>query len=236
MADQLKTARVTNATQGKDQLPARIAEIEAALAFILGVPLDTLINNGLFTVDGVGLKTIKFQDLGGAPSALGNLARHGSLLKYHDGTSGRTVWHTGTQIPLVKTVNQSVTSSTTPVNDNALGTALEVGGFYDFTAQIFYTAPTAAGLKLVMSPAAAATIFWSVLGSFAGTFTSIILTGPDNAVLNGLGATVMTAWIQGVINMGATPGGIQLQFAQNVSDPGATTMIAGSRMFVRKLA
>src|SRR5262245_24344560 len=42
-----------------------------------------------------GMTTLVFQNLGGDPSATGELARNATLLKFHDGTAARTIYTVG---------------------------------------------------------------------------------------------------------------------------------------------
>lgn len=63
MPDQLKAARVTNATQAKDQLPAAFSALETALAFLLGLNLDTL-----YQASVLGWKLIDIKSASNSPT------------------------------------------------------------------------------------------------------------------------------------------------------------------------
>lgn len=84
MANSLQTLRMTDATTG-DQIDNKISELETAIGDILGIPRDILINNSGFLFDATGLKKVVVQDNAADPAAVGELARNGKVLKFHDG-------------------------------------------------------------------------------------------------------------------------------------------------------
>lgn len=88
LPQQLKTARMTNATVG-DQIDNQVGLLELAIADILGIPVNTDINGAGFIFTAAGLTNILLQDLAGDPSAVGRLVRDGKALKYHDGNAAR---------------------------------------------------------------------------------------------------------------------------------------------------
>jgi len=79
---------MTDATTG-DQVDNKVGDIEKAICDVFGVPIDTVQANAGFLWDATGLTKIVFQELGTEPSAAGEFARNGFLLKYHDGSAVR---------------------------------------------------------------------------------------------------------------------------------------------------
>lgn len=90
LPNQLKSARMTSATTVA-QTPNKMAELETAIADILGIPIDTNISAALFTVDASGLKKVNLKDFAGAPTAAGELLRNGAVLQFYDGTTAQTL-------------------------------------------------------------------------------------------------------------------------------------------------
>lgn len=89
LPQQLKTARMTDATAG-NTIDNEVGNLEQAIADILGAPVNTNITAKLFDIVAAGLRKIILRDLAGDPVAIGELARNGAVLKFHDGVAVRT--------------------------------------------------------------------------------------------------------------------------------------------------
>src|SRR5262245_1757809 len=85
LPQQLKTARMTNATLGS-QIDDNVGALEQAVADILGAPVNTDITNAIAEIVAAGLKSLYFQDAAADPTVVGQVRRNGTALRYHDGT------------------------------------------------------------------------------------------------------------------------------------------------------
>lgn len=131
-----------------------------------------------------------------------------------------------------KSVDQTVTSSTTLVNDTALTWSLaDANTRYAFDLYLAYTGATAGNLLVGWGVPAGAAMAWFATGLdtalayknlanlSAGTTTSFGAAGVS------LGRV---AQVSGTILLDSTTGSFTLRWAQNTSNASATTMRAGS--------
>jgi len=131
---QLKTTRMTDATTG-DQIDNQVANLETAICDMFGVPIDTDIANAGFLWDATGLKKTIFQDNAADPNAVGQIARNGKILKFHDGGVR--------SIPLslagdaVESVVHSTASPQTLYSATILGGTLGTTGMIDGYVDLF---------------------------------------------------------------------------------------------------
>lgn len=131
--------------------------------------------------------------------------------------------------------DQSVTSSTTLVNDNALAVALTANTTYKVELLLFYTGGTAGSSDIKWDftvPSGAVLSPVRELGLTTGLAVQY-LTVPAGGAFgsNGTG-NKMAAEIACTIAVSSTPGLLQFQFAQNTSSATATTVKAGSLLSV----
>jgi hypothetical protein len=179
--------------------------------------------------DGVQLK-------GGV--AINSYGQSANITKaFQDGLHSAT-WNRETLGPqqVRKVAAQSVTSSTTLVDDLHLKLFLRDSRRYSFEAQIRYTGAATGDLKLAFTIPAGATVRWDNVGSTFVNLSDVVTV--SNSELSsgatrafGCGSATRQISVRGVIIMGATAGNLQLQFAQNTSDPAATTILDES--FIR---
>lgn len=146
----------------------------------------------------------------------------------------------GTQIDSVsqvikKTVDQSVTSSTTLVNDDQLFYPLQASTSYYFEALIEFTATVGGDIKLAFTIPTAATLRWGPANSIkidpTGTIVVQAQTVTSGAAVSfgyAAGGNRQQILIKGYVACGATAGNLQLQFAQDTADAGPTTIRNGS--------
>lgn len=132
-----------------------------------------------------------------------------------------------------KSANQTVTSSTTMVNDSLLVVPVAANAIYFFEAFISYQGFTQniSDLKMGWAAPSGSTMVWTPL--YLNT-SGVLIGGIQNLI----GATVI-AGSNGVSNqrtvsgfggfsVGGTAGNLQLQWAQNTSSTTPTTVLAGS--------
>ena len=145
-------------------------------------------------------------------------------------------------VPLVayKTSNQSVTSSTTLVNDNALSLAVAANAVYRMELGMTYTADTAGDIKIAWTTPASSTIAQAVcmgLSTTAATSSDDFTVGASSAPpFGGIGAGSPAATLYiFIFTTAGTAGTLQLQWAQNTSSATATTVQTGSYLIGQRV-
>lgn len=137
-----------------------------------------------------------------------------------------------------KTVSESVTSSTTMQDDDALTFTMLPGVLYevdlylsvsgntagDFKSQWSVPADATGGLKQCIGPAAASSAGWVSRNDTNGRFTSHGFTTPVDYHIESNGSFI---WERGFISS-ATGGTFRLQWAQQVSNATATVISGNS--------
>jgi len=142
-------------------------------------------------------------------------------------------------ISVTKPTSQSVTSSTTLVNDTALLAAIAANANYEFTCQLFYIAASGGDLKWTWSVPAGSAIIYQNLhneGGGTGLANSCLAYGDtDTPTAAGGGSPVECARMTGNLNTSATTGNVQLRWAQNVSNVTATQVRGNSQLILRRI-
>ena len=144
---------------------------------------------------------------------------------------------TRTAVDQVLTASSTVLQNITNMVATLPGTA---GAIFAWRGHVFYDATTTADIKFAFTIPAAATMRWGMTALGPGgtnpIYTSI--TGSGTAIsIGALGiGSVLYAVFSGEVTMGATPGNLQLQGAQNTSDASVTTVFARSFMEVWRTA
>jgi hypothetical protein len=130
-----------------------------------------------------------------------------------------------------KSADQSVTSSTTLVTDNALTWAVDANVNYLFDAYLVYTGGTTGDIKIGWAVPSGSGMSWSAEGldedlnyKNVGNLSEAS-TSPYGCVNTTTGRMILVA---GYLRVDATAGNFSLRFAQQVSSATATTMRAGS--------
>jgi hypothetical protein len=137
-------------------------------------------------------------------------------------------------VPLVatKTADQSVTSSTTLVNDSELSLTPGTSATYFFNVYINFEGANGAGfLKFGWGVPTGALLRYQAV--FQGTGGSAVVqntnTATDTPAANTQGAGVLCGLsMHGTLIMGSTSGVVQFKWAQNASSATATTVHAQS--------
>src|SRR5215510_2235925 len=94
LPNQLKSARMTNATLGSS-IDDEVGNAEKAICDIVGVPVDTNISAALLEVVAAGLKSVIFQDGAADPTTAGYLRRNAKELLFHNGERAYALKPTG---------------------------------------------------------------------------------------------------------------------------------------------
>jgi hypothetical protein len=154
-------------------------------------------------------------------------------------TSGAPAWETLPAGATVKTVrksaDQSVTSSTTLVNDTHLKFAVAANETYIFQLWLFvYAADGTPDIKVTCTGPSGSTVLWSssqvIFNAAAATTLTSVNTSGVSADLF-VDANNRAIQLYGTIANGATAGDLQFQWAQNTSSANSTTVKAGSSIF-----
>jgi len=178
---------------------------------------NVLLGNGTAAVQGV------------APGASGNvLTSNGTTWQSTPPASSATTWSTS-----FKTSDQSVTSSTSYVDVTGLTFSFDANGTYAF--RFFYAATYGpeTGLRLSVNGSAAAS---SLIVGYSPTIGSNSSYGANIIFHAGAVPSPSGGFISGVVVFGGSSGTFAVRFAQGASNPGATTIKAGSYIEWRKVA
>lgn len=145
-------------------------------------------------------------------------------------------------VPLAayRTSTQSVTSSTTLVNDNALSVSVAANAVYLVELGLYYDGDTAGDLKTGWTTPAGATISDALalgLSTTAAASTDDFTSGSSSVPSFGaLGAGVRCAALfKYLLTTAGTSGTLQFQWAQNTSSATATIMHAGSYLIAQRV-
>lgn len=134
-------------------------------------------------------------------------------------------------LAVIKGADESVTSSTTLQNDDALFLPLEANASYIWLLVPFYLANSGTGdMKAGPVVPSGATVDWTVI-HMGSSDTFLLDTGSSSGAVNlfhGNGATLRSALLAGTAVTSSTSGNLQFQWAQNGVSGTATTVKAGS--------
>jgi hypothetical protein len=137
---------------------------------------------------------------------------------------------------VIKGATQAVPSSTTLVDDDALYVAVTANSTWMFAAMLAYTgAATGDGdLKFTFTSPSGSTLTWIAFGyttaGIGSSDMSLSAVGASGTTrtFGSDGSTELAGLAWGTLINGATPGNLQLEWAQNTSSATATNMLAGS--------
>lgn len=144
----------------------------------------------------------------------------------------------------IKAADQTVTNSTTFVDDNDIVTpALPAGSVWEVEGLLAYDDSTAGDFKFQFASPAGTTFVWNSMGAGTGASTSPVNMGSSIGsasslyALGGVGAgTQIPAVIRGILTIGATAGVFKLQWAQNTADAATLTLRTGSYVKLNRVS
>jgi hypothetical protein len=127
---------------------------------------------------------------------------------------------------IVKSANETVNNSTTLQNDDDLLFSVAANEKWSFISFIFYSSGTTPDIKFAFTVPSGATIdivigVWSTTGSLVDGTSVFTGTGGGAGVVRGF-------CLYGKVLVGATPGNVQLQWAQDVLEASNTIVHEGS--------
>ena len=139
-----------------------------------------------------------------------------------------------------KAADQSVVSSTTLVNDNALVLPLSVASAaYEFKCFLTYEGANNAGfMKWIWVPPSGTTMrYAAIFSNTSGVTTLAASTESTTLVGNTAGAGFLEeAIMKGTVLVSSTTGTLQLEWAQNASNATATIVHAQSYMKLTRIS
>lgn len=143
-----------------------------------------------------------------------------------------------------KTADQSVTNSTTLVNDTELFLSVAANRTYVIDSFLIYDGAGATAFKLAFTGPSGATFDWWQDGNSGGNSAASGTTwwgynqiGTTNSTYGAAGAgSKLACRPAGILIVGANAGTFQLQFAQGSSSATATHLFTGSCLWARWVA
>lgn len=141
-----------------------------------------------------------------------------------------------------KTSDQSVTSSTSFVNDTQLACSVLASGIYVVIGSIIIDGSTIGDFKQQFTAPSGTTFDWSSYGQGVGASSAIgsvdqaarTLASPVSHGMIGAGTNLVIR-IQGLLVVSSTAGTFQYRWAQNTSDTTATIVHSGSFLLLQKV-
>lgn len=137
----------------------------------------------------------------------------------------------------ILTASNTVLQNVTSMVATLPGTA---GAIFQFRGHVFYDATTTADIKFAFTIPAGATMRWGMTGLGPGGTNPVYtaITGSGTAIPIGALGIGSVLWVPfgGEVTMAATGGNLQMQAAQNTSDPSVTTVFTRSFMEVWRTA
>ena len=137
----------------------------------------------------------------------------------------------------IKTTGETVTSSTALQSDDHLSVTIREGYNYGIELLLSLTSPAAADFRLAFTTSNVAAVTGGLLCTFSDTGGATVVTKAHSSLgnqqlysTNGAGLARCWGYAQGVDCTTGSTCTLTLQWAQGTSDPGATTVFAGSHL------
>lgn len=214
-----------------------------------GLALDTCtaitVTGNQFFSTGASRQTYGYYEIG---TSNADIRFESNMSRAADHTTGGVFLGPGTKAELGeffrrKAADQSVTSSTTLVDDADLQFPAVAGEVWELEGVLFAEGAQTGDLAVRVSAPSGVTGYWQALGpnasATAATATSVYPAGQAFNVgptVGMLGAGVVApVQVRGLLTVG-TAGTVKLQWAQGTADATATTVHAGSYLRARRVA
>lgn len=141
---------------------------------------------------------------------------------------------------VIKPTITTRTATVTLANDPHLSFPVDAGGIYVFDFRIFFDTTAAADFKLALTGPASPTGLRFARGCIAPSATAWSSVGVSTAygaglALVGTGTTGGYCEGRGILQNGANAGSVAVQWAQNTSDAGNTSVLPGSTLYYAKV-
>lgn len=145
-------------------------------------------------------------------------------------------------ITAVKSIDETVISTTTLQDDNELVVAVAANAVYELRMFLAYTTADTPDIKVGFSVPAGTTMSWSTrhldpsVTSPTGIIYTGVITAADAAGLSGGGGGNMMCDVTGLVRVSTTAGNLQFRFAQLVSTASTTKVLANSWLKLTRFA
>ena len=169
----------------------------------------------------------------------------GNIIEHSDGSTWEQ-WGPNATIVVVKAADQSVTSSTTLVDDDDLAFPIKASEVWAAEFNLFYNGAIGGDLKVAFTVPAGATGNWSITGPAVAQSSGVLENTMQNGAkldtfgtaiavgASGTGQATELAVIKVLVVNSTTAGAVTLQWAQNASDGDPTTIKKNSYLVARK--
>lgn len=143
-------------------------------------------------------------------------------------------------IIVIKTADESLSTSTTLQNDNDLAAAMVANATYRMQGMIFYSSGATPDIKVAFTFPSGVTAYWGgagydvTAGSNTVRFVSQRAAASGSSLLFEGSTADAHLLLNGLFIVGSTAGNLQFQWAQN-SSSGTTTVQAGSWMSLTRV-
>lgn len=138
-----------------------------------------------------------------------------------------------------KTANQSVTSSTTLVNDSDLVLPVAASAAYKVECWLTFGATSGGDIKWTWALPAGGVLLYQALhnegGATALSNSATTYSNSDTPMAAGGSPTITAVLMKGHLATAGTSGSIQLRWAQNTSNAGATSVRAPSLLTLDRI-
>ena len=152
------------------------------------------------------------------------------------GATGETGAAGNSAVMVRKTADESV-SNTTLQNDDVLKIALAANDAYEFSGFLIVNSTSATpDIKVTFTVPTGATIRWfgEGFGEAYVASTNVVSASGTTFTVTLLANTLANVKFSGIVTNSTTAGNLQLQYAQNQSNPAAVTVQARSFLIGRK--
>jgi hypothetical protein len=240
---QSTAAGFTGVATGTNTLAATLSPVPATVAAMAGLPVYLRCpnaNTGAVTFNPNALGPVAVVKNGNVALTGGEIIANAWLILVYDTTNtnfqiiGYLPPAFLEQVRAYKATDQTVTSSTSLVNDTALSFAIAASEAWQFELDLYSTfdGGAASGIKAAFTVPSGATLQW------LPTAVSIPITTSGSSQILAAGGGATTTWMGKLIGQvinSTNAGTVQLQWAQNTSDATATALKAGSSLLATRL-
>lgn len=140
-----------------------------------------------------------------------------------------------------KTADETINSSATLQNDDALSLSMVANAVYEFRLRATVNSGTTPDIKVGFTYPTGTTLTYDIFeGETPSGAASAVITGPYTEATASIAFSTtgsdQPCHVAGLISVASTAGTFQVQWAQNTSDAGSTIVRAGSYLSLRRVS
>jgi len=178
---------------------------------------------------------------GGFPAAISDVPTNAQVLTFNDANKNWDAQDAGGGgsgfTTVFKSADETIASDDTLTDDSDLTFSVDASSFYFFILRMEINSPITPDFKYIMSLPVGATGNWTKAGAFLSPSSETY--DPDSVLtqifFSTAGANDNLLFQVGYLETDTTAGTAAVQWAQNTSNAGATTVRKGSTMMFKKL-